>query len=478
MKLNLKLKLTLPTTVYPTYLTTQTYEKASFDQYLIASLAYHEPDEAKATAYIESLVGQGSLNPHFVSLYAKLHQFSPEDLKKILENSEYPIRKIDSSHSIVYFQGLDISLYCNQACSGNLSQAPDAAEKLLPTYEGERVSFEISAGSSRALSDVYDVHFEDEEITVGLLPNYFAKISEADFNAAFIDRPEAPENYEGIYERELDGQEWSFLDPVTALSLNASENNGFYFDKHFCNIAFGLVRRYHVAPFHGFYIYAMERLAYKELTPDFADMTLTYLRGSHRLSELSISELKELFPLAKPNNVISAFNDILLAKDSTEIARYASSFLKPENAGSWSHQVLVKIKDSCPMEVLPLLYQCAPGLFKLQDLLYLPAGTLSKEDSAKVEAYWNDREAKIKSISAIYGEIDASGVREQSKRLESNPEVKRFRFLINRNQAHNKDNINKLNDGELDARLLEAQEVQRLLPKIEARLAALDKKKN
>jgi hypothetical protein len=268
------------------------------------------------------------------------------------------------------------------------------------------------------------------------------------------------------------------LDPVTALSLNASENGGFYFDKHFCNIAFGLVRRYHVAPFHGFYIYAVERLAYKELTPEFADATLTFLRASHHLSELSISELKELFPLAKPNNVISAFNDILLAKDSTEIARYASSFLEPENAGSWSRQVLVKMKDACPVETLPLLYQCAPNLFKLQDLLYLPAETLSQEDSAKVEAYWNDREAKISSISVIYGEIDASGVREQSKRLESNPEVKRFRFLINRNQAHNKDNIKKLNDGELDARLLEAQEVQRLLPKIEARIAALDKKKN
>ena len=71
MKLQAKVQLSLRKSYNIITLEYHTYEKATFDQYLAASIALRAETDNQIESYIDDLTGKGSLNIHFKKLVKK-----------------------------------------------------------------------------------------------------------------------------------------------------------------------------------------------------------------------------------------------------------------------------------------------------------------------------------------------------------------------------------------------------------------------
>ena len=111
MKIQISLKLRLTKQRKTIKVSYHTFETATFDRYLAASLALRAKSEKEAKQYINDITGQGSLNGHFVSLYEDMAKRSENDLHSILMNSLVPILKIDSGNWYDYYPELNVSIF-------------------------------------------------------------------------------------------------------------------------------------------------------------------------------------------------------------------------------------------------------------------------------------------------------------------------------------------------------------------------------
>ena len=120
MKLQATVKLNLPSSKNIMRIVYNTYEKATYDQYLIASLVSNVDSIKEANNYIDDLTGQGSLNSHFKLLYLETAKLSKEEIDKILDSSLFPIQKEDVKNVNKYYPSLDISIMNKTIYKGNL----------------------------------------------------------------------------------------------------------------------------------------------------------------------------------------------------------------------------------------------------------------------------------------------------------------------------------------------------------------------
>ena len=98
----INLKLRLSKIKYGIKVSYNTFEKATFDQFLMASVALRSESYEDAKTYIDNITGSGSLNAHFKQLYEKASKLDKNQLADIMNNSMYPMLKIDKSNSYDY----------------------------------------------------------------------------------------------------------------------------------------------------------------------------------------------------------------------------------------------------------------------------------------------------------------------------------------------------------------------------------------
>ena len=93
MEIKAKVALSLPNKFYKVTLKYDTFEKATYDSYLIASLVKNTKNKKEAEMYIDDISGEGSLNPHFKKLYNDISKLTDEQIDGILKDSLFPITK-------------------------------------------------------------------------------------------------------------------------------------------------------------------------------------------------------------------------------------------------------------------------------------------------------------------------------------------------------------------------------------------------
>ena len=115
MSLQVSLKLRLSKQIKRIKVKYNTFEKATYDEYLICSLALRTFGEfnqdKKVFEYIDDITGEGSLNKHFKNIYARAKTFSAEQLSKIMENSMIPTLKIDDRNRYEYYPQINVSVF-------------------------------------------------------------------------------------------------------------------------------------------------------------------------------------------------------------------------------------------------------------------------------------------------------------------------------------------------------------------------------
>jgi len=207
LQVSVKLKLTRNNnTITVKY---NTFEKATYDQYLAASIAlrakaYGDYDNLEAETYIDAITGQGSLNPHFKALYFKIKRFPEEQLKAVMANSMFPTLKIDSSNKYTYYPELNISVFRGTVYDGDFGERQDLGEKL---HIAEEIIEKTIKPIVQESPEPYNVVFDGKTIKVTIVGRQ-VELGRRQFEDMLVIEQSGVENYEGIIHDGADGNGW------------------------------------------------------------------------------------------------------------------------------------------------------------------------------------------------------------------------------------------------------------------------------
>ena len=222
MSLRVNLKLKLSKIIKRITVKYNTFEKATYDEYLIASLVLRSKSEDEAFKYIDEITGAGSLNPHFKRLYEDISSFSKEQLERIMENSMFPVLKIDDSNRYDYYPQLNISVFQKRIYEGDIAERKNLAELL---YIKEEI-IDLKVQNVKALDkpEPYYVEFaNDGNIAVRLLDKNVSIPSEL-FESLLTIELDSIAKYKGTVHNKVDGAGWNILNNSVVNNLFSTNN--------------------------------------------------------------------------------------------------------------------------------------------------------------------------------------------------------------------------------------------------------------
>ena len=165
MSLQANVQLNLPKEFNTLVLEYNTYEKATFDQYLATSIAFRAKRERHINQYIDDITGKGSLNVHLKNLVKHVSQFDDDTLQKILDNSNFPITKIDKSNKYVFYPTFDIAVLNNRIYKDFKDCSMDEIKANL-MIDCDLINVEVEPHSTHDRYDNYRVKFENDSVYI------------------------------------------------------------------------------------------------------------------------------------------------------------------------------------------------------------------------------------------------------------------------------------------------------------------------
>ena len=175
MSLQVSLKLKLSKQIKKIKVKYNTFEKATYDEYLICSLALRTLNDTNQDEtvfeYIDDITGEGSLNKHFRNIYARVKNFSKEQLSKIMTNSMIPTLKIDEKNRYEYYPQLNVSVFNKKIYQGDLGIYNNLPQIIMINEEIIDMSIETVKDDTKP--EQYSVTFDEKEnVRVRLLNDY------------------------------------------------------------------------------------------------------------------------------------------------------------------------------------------------------------------------------------------------------------------------------------------------------------------
>ena len=416
-----------------------TFEKATYDQYLMASLALRSKDELSAYQYIDDITGSGSLNAHFKQLYDKAHKLDENQLKNIMGNSMYPMLKIDKSNSYDYYPELNVSVFNNKLYEGDFGKYEDLIQRLY--IQEEVIESELIEKRNNANPEPYSVRFEDDKILVKIAEEWVNLPTEI-FQKIFVNDLTSIKKVESEIHKVADGSGWYALTNAVINNMYSS-NNYFYDNGDHCLIRNDDVRKTIISQLAGFYIYKEEIIPYTG-NKALCEKVLNLLLENKSINEFKTRSVITLLTYSDDLIAQSVINYILARKDSKELALMGIELLVRGIEKNWENEALKSFMTYANSSKYSLIYKANPILVKdIQMLSMINPDFLTPTHKKKVEEYKQNRQAIIDSIQKMVGEIATSGMREKTKQLKSTDKTKRFHKLIQRYDAHSKIDYNQ-----------------------------------
>lgn len=465
--LQVKIRLKLTRTHYDIKVSYNTFEKATFDQYLMASLALRSDNDAEAYQYIYEITGLGSLNAHFKKLYEKTKTLTKEQLKDIMNNSMYPMLKIDKSNSYMFYPQLNSSVFRNKTYEGNFGEYADLIQRL---YIQEKViSLELLEKNTKDNPEPYDVQLDENMIKIKVADKWIPIDSEI-FQELVVNDLKNIKNFKGAVHNGVNGNNWYTLTDSVINDMYA--NNNYFYDeeKNHCLIRNENVRKTTISQVASFYIYKQENVPY-ENNRDLCKKVISILKSNNSINEFKIKSLINLITYSDEQTAQEVINYVLERKDSKELALKGIDLLKKGIEKKWGNETLKSFMKYADSSNYSLIYKANPQLISdIDKLIMINPDFLTPTHKKKVEEYKKDVQAKIEIIKKIIGEVTASGIRERLKKLKTSEQTKRFSKLANKYIGHSKINYETLSLKELDKCIKELQEMQDIMQKLKIEL--------
>lgn len=464
-----KVKLKLTRISYEIKVSYNTFEKATFDQYLMASLALRsDNDDLASYQYIDEITGLGSLNAHFKKLYEKTNTLIKDQLKDIMDNSKYPMLKIDKSNSYMFYPQLNISVFRNKTYEGNFGEYDDLIQRL--HIQEKVISSELLEKNAEVNPEPYDVQLDDNTIKIRVADKWIS-IDSVIIQELIVNELKNIGNFKGAVHNGVKGNNWYTLTDSVLNDMYA--NNNYYFydeEKNHCLIRNENVRKTTISQVAGFYIYKQENVPF-ENNRDLCEKVISILKSNKAINEFKTKSLITLITYSEDQTAQDVINYVLDRKDSKELALKGIELLKEGIEKKWKDEALKSFMKYADSSSYSLIYKANPQLIsEIDKLIMINQDFLIPAHKKKVEEYKNDIQAKIDTIKKIIGEVTASGIRERLKDLKNSDQTKRFSKLANKYIGHSTINYEELSLNELDKCIGDLTEMQDLMQKLKIEL--------
>lgn len=469
LQVNLKLKLVrIPKTICVKY---NTYERATYDQYLVASIALRtHRDQKVAEKYIDEITGAGSLNGHFKSLYQSVSKFTEEQLQNIMSNSMFPVLKVDKNNSYLYYPQINISVFRNKVYSGDFGEYSNVCDYLM--IHEEIIEKNVECKKEVSTPDPYFVLIEENKIQVKIADS-FNEISQEKFRELLVNELVGLGKYDGMIHKNVIGDNWKIL--TNAAIGNMFSNNNYYYDVdgNHCQIRYENVRKTVIAQIAGLYIFKEEILQYNS-NKTMCEKVLQVLFENNAINEFKTKALLVILHNVDDIFAQQAINYILSRKESKEISLLGIEILKKGLEKGWNDETLVSFAKYADSSMFNLIYKANPALINdVEQIIKIDFDLLTESHKQLVKKFKEDKQKKIETIQKIYGEVIASAIREKMKALKKDDDTKRATKLINDLMAHAQKDIEDMSMLQIDNLLQKATELQNLKKKLKNKLDTL-----
>jgi len=454
MELHAKIALSLPNKFYKITLKYDTYQKATYDSYLVASIIANQKNKTDAMKYIDEITGKGSLNAHFKKLYDEISEFSDEQIKGILKDSLFPITIIDKKHHFKFYEMFNASRMDDKVYLGNLENDGSLKDMLMPKDNQSKflsLDFDVKDGTIK--TDNYNAIFSDEGIKIDLDGGTYLPISKSDFELVYKNDLDGIEDYQGKIGSEITSGNWSVLNNTVLSSLGKSKLSFIDDDGNVCTITNDYLKKTEVIKVFSLYFFKETAYYYTIKNAEICESIVAFLMKTKAINEFKTKSLICLLASVSDKTAQKVINYFLSRKDSKEISEMGLKLIKDGLEKGWEEEVLKSIKKSVPSSEFKYLYRISPNLgFEVTDLLDIDNADLTELDAMRKKQYLADRKNMLDSISLWIGEITTSAVREKMKKLPTKDSVyKAFNSFINQDMAHLREDLSEMSDRELKA---------------------------
>lgn len=468
MKLTSNLRLRFAKRKNTISITTRTYEKASFDQFLAASIAQRCKTIKSANEYIDSVTGKGSMNAHLKKLYRDMRERSADERQRILESSLYPIEKIDDSQTFIYFPDFDQSLFEGVLYEGDLEEQTDFLKGIV-AIDGEFVSMSVRPSKPMDHTDNYRVVIDGSGASIQIAPKAALYATSSQFQELVVQDVEVPDQIRNLAIESVEGEGWFLL---TASQINGPMKSplGFYEGSYYYLLTTAGIKKTEIGHAFGLYLYRETQIPFTPAYAELCTAAANHLLSSKEINTFKTKALVDLLGAVEGNVAQKCINFVLSIKDSRELAALGLTLLEAGMMIGWNETSLKQMKNVANQHQLEVLYALSPKLFTLNEFLDMDPRILTPTHRQMVEQHKLERETKIAYVKEVIGEVSVKALREKSGKLKNDDEVKEFRQLINKLFAHNKMDLTDADDSTLDSTYRLAKRLKGLVPAIEAKI--------
>lgn len=439
MEIKARVSLSLPNTFYKITLHYDTYQKATYDSYLVASLIKNAETQEEAFEYIDEICGQGSLNAHFRNLYEEISKFSESQIDGILKNSLYPVTMKVVDH-FKYYEMFDASRFKNKVFKGNLYDNQELLkEAMMPKSESATfldIQFENEPGTVK--KDVYDAVFSEDKIMVNLDDNTFMPISKSEFDKVYEGQNMDISAYPGKVGEEITGGQWNALSQTI---IDAISKDRFVYlnnDKNVVSIFNEYIKVTSVISVFGIYFFKETKYDFIKSNARVIEEAIQQLIDNGWINEYKTKSLVKMLMVVSDDSAKSVVEYVLHRKDSKEIAEIGLMLIRNGYEKGWQKESLSTMKKFAAPQHINYLYKLDNSLgFDINELLLVDKNILSEADAIKVKAYENERKNVLDQMDKMLGNIMNSGVRERMKSLKTKDSVyQQLNDFIKKKSAH------------------------------------------
>ncbi len=448
--MKVSVRLNLPKNPCELTLSYNTFEKVTYDQYFMTSLALHAENDEEVKEVIDELTGKGSLNSHFEKLYNEVKKLSEKELEDVLDNSLFPVLKIDT-YKYVYIPILDISLFGKTVIKGNLSDDDLFPRKML--NEGETyVEHQYKSLESVSKADNYIVNLTDDNIEINVKDNFY-EIKQEDFENIIIKENLDILMYPGLIFESMDGSGWIQLNKSTFNNILDSQDYFIDNGNHF-GISNNYIKESRISYKWGMYWIKETIHRYNDpKSTNVVEKGAEILMTSGRINEIKNKTLVEIIKNINRDFQQEIINYVLSKKDVKDLALNGIYLINKGYEKGWTKEAIksfYKFKENDNQ--LFQIYKIEPNLdYTIDELVKIYSidrNILIDEHNLKIQEYYQDYEMIIENINKKVGEMITSALRDNLGKMKLDDQMKKLKRIFNK-YAHAKKDIKNKNLNEL-----------------------------
>lgn len=450
-----RVRLTLPKYRTEIVVSYNTYEPVTFDQYLAASIVAYSQSENDVYQFIDDITGKSSLNNHFKKLVEDIQKMDDNTVHKILDNSIYPTTRIEN-YDCIYYPNFDVSEYKGKIIKGDIRHSSSDDLKKLLNIQEDIISKEFETKED-TVQDTYSIRFETEYLKICVNKHDWLPLSSEYFNHLYKSDIKDFERYKGTVCKVADGKGWSVLTSKVLDRLCESERS-FYDDEGNHVLIDSSLEVTQITKVHGLYLYRKNRIEYAKQNGNKCQRALEFLLSNEFLFDFPTEHLVKLTRCVKEHWQQKVVNYILSRRDDSKIAEIGCNLVSSFTEG-WEKEALLSIKKIYS-KGLTDIYKISSDLdYTDVELSRIDFKVLSIEHQERVKAHRARREEKINEVRGLIGEITSSGIRQRMRSIKATELTKIFTKELNRYVGHQKEDISKYTDSQLDDYILKIEEM-------------------